>query len=83
MKETKNEDLKKRLNQAVEEIRQFIRQDGGDIRVVSYDGNQITIQFLGNCMHCSLKNLTLNTGIKAIFKKYLPGITTIKELAHE
>ncbi len=72
-----------RLQKALHEIRRFIQQDGGDIRIVSYNDEEIVVQFLGNCMHCSLKNLTLHTGIKAIFKKYLPEIKHIKELGHE
>ncbi len=78
-----NKDFEQRLQKAVEEIRAFIRQDGGDLRIVRYNEDEIVVQFLGNCMHCSIKALTLNTGIKAIFKKYLPEVKHIKEYTHE
>ena len=76
-------DFEERLKKAKEEIRTFLRRDGGDLRIVSYNDHEIVIQVLGNCMHCSIKALTLHTGIKAIFKKYLPEINTIKEYTHE
>ncbi len=71
--------FEQRLKTAVSEVREFLRRDGGDMRIVRTTKTQVVIQFMGNCMHCHLKNVSLNTGIKAIFKKHLPEIKTVKE----
>jgi Fe-S cluster biogenesis protein NfuA len=73
-------DKKEKLKAALNEIRPFLQRDGGDIRVVEFTDNKLVIQFLGNCMHCSIKGMTLKTGIKYIINKYLPEIKEIKEL---
>jgi len=75
----KEEDNKK-LQRALEEIRPFLKKDGGDMRVVRMEGKRLVIQFLGNCMHCSIKNMTLKNGIKYIINKYLPHIEIIEEI---
>ncbi len=71
---------KKALNKALEEIRAFLRRDGGDLRIVKIEEETVFIQFLGNCMHCHIKNVTLELGIKAIFQKYLPYIKKVEEI---
>ena len=77
---TQNLPFDERLKSAVNEIRAFLRKDGGDLRVVKATKTQVVVQFMGNCMHCHIKNVSLNTGVKAIFKKHLPEIKTVKEL---
>ncbi len=64
----------------MEEIRPFLRKDGGDLRVVKLEEKKLTIQFLGNCMHCSIKGMTLKNGIRYIVNKYLPEIEEIEEI---
>jgi len=70
----------KQLKAALNEIRTFLRKDGGDLRVVKTTESTIVVQFMGNCMHCHIKTISLNTGIKAIFQKYFPEIKNVKEL---
>jgi Fe-S cluster biogenesis protein NfuA len=74
-----DEEKKQKLKLALEEIRPFLQKDGGDIRIVSLDERKLVVQFLGNCMHCTIKGMTLTNGIKYIVNKYLPEIETIEE----
>ncbi len=69
-----------KLKIALEEIRPFLKKDGGDVRVVEFGEKHLTVQFLGNCMHCKIKEMTLTNGIKYIVNKYLPEIEEIKEI---
>ncbi|NPA42615.1 MAG: NifU family protein [Chlorobi bacterium] len=73
-----NEQVKLKL--ALDEIRPFLRKDGGDVRVVRREGKKLYVQFLGNCMHCKIKGMTLTNGIKYIVNKYLPEIEVIEEI---
>ena len=69
-----------KLHQALEEIRLFLQKDGGDISLIDYNNNEVTIQFEGNCSSCKINNLTLNVGVKYIIKKHVPEIETVKSI---
>jgi Fe-S cluster biogenesis protein NfuA len=69
-----------KLHQALEEIRPFLQKDGGDISLIDYNNNEVTIQFEGNCSNCKINNLTLNIGVKQIIKKHLPEIEVVKSI---
>ncbi len=68
-----------KLRETLNEIREFLKKDGGDMRIVEIKDDTAIVQFLGNCMHCHIKNISLNLGIKAIFQKHLPQIKNIIE----
>jgi len=70
----------RKLKKALEEIRPFLKKDGGDLRIVRLENDTLYVQFLGNCMHCRIKGLTLKHGIKYIINKYLPHIHHIEEI---
>ena len=74
------EEKLEKLNLAIEEIRPFLQKDGGDISLIGYNNEEVTIQFEGNCYNCKINNLTLNIGVKQIIKKYLPEVKTVKSL---
>ncbi len=75
----KDPKIKKKIEEALKEIRPYLQKDGGDIRVVDYRDETLYVQFLGNCMHCKIKGMTLNTGVKYIFKSYLYNLKDVKE----
>jgi len=72
--------LQQKIRKALDEIRPFLRKDGGDIRVVTVKDKTLVVQFLGNCMHCRVKDMTLKNGIKYVINKYVPEIEAIEEL---
>jgi len=75
-----NDDIKVKIRRALDEIRPFLRKDGGDIRVVTVKDKTLVVQFLGNCMHCTIKNMTLKNGIQYVINKYIPEIEAIEEI---
>ena len=52
-------DLNKRIEQALEEIRPFLKSDGGDIELVGIENNTVKVQLLGACVGCSVNQMTL------------------------
>ncbi len=69
-----------KINQALEEIRPFLKKDGGDIALIDFTDTEVLIQFEGNCLSCKINNLTLNIGVKQIIKKYLPEIERVRSI---
>ena len=71
----------KKIEGALEEIRPFLKKDGGDIEFVelSQEG-VIKVKFTGSCSSCSLSNMTLRNGVETVLKKALPQIQKVVEV---
>jgi Fe-S cluster biogenesis protein NfuA len=69
--------LKKKVELALEEIRPFLLSDGGDISLLSIDKNIVKVQLMGNCISCSVNQMTLKNGVEMTIKKYAPQIEEV------
>ena len=73
--------LIKRVENALDEIRPYLIKDGGNIKVVSIDNNNIAnIELLGNCENCPMSPMTLKLGVEEAIKKNVPEIKGIKTI---
>ncbi|NND15424.1 MAG: NifU family protein [Eudoraea sp.] len=76
------DELKSNVEKALEEIRPFLQSDGGDISLVSIDeDNHVIVQLEGNCVGCSVNQMTLQSGVEFTIKKYAPQIEKVTNLA--
>ena len=74
-------DLKQRVELALDEIRPFLKSDGGDISLVSVeDGKHVKVQLHGACVGCNVNQMTLKSGVELTIKKYLPQIETVTSI---
>jgi Fe-S cluster biogenesis protein NfuA len=72
-------DLKRRVESALEEVRPFLREDGGDIELVNIaDDGVVDVRFLGACADCSLAIMTLRAGVERIIQLKAPEIRRIE-----
>lgn len=67
----------KNVEKALEEIRPFLKSDGGDIKLLSIDGTVVKVQLEGACSGCSVNQMTLKNGVEATIKKYAPEIEEV------
>lgn len=75
---SKQEELKQKVEDALEEIRPFLQDDGGDISLISIeDGTKVTVQLLGACVGCSVNQMTLKSGVEMTIKKHAPQIESV------
>ncbi len=70
-------DLKEQVVKALEEIRPFLRSDGGDITLISIEQDTVTVKLEGNCVGCSVNQMTLKLGVETTIKKYAPQIKSV------
>ena len=76
------EELTIEVQKALEEIRPFLNSDGGDIKLVSIDGEKhVKVRFEGACIGCSVNQMTLKAGVETTIKKYAPQIETVENVA--
>lgn len=73
-----SEELKEKVEKALEEIRPFLQSDGGDISLISIDNeNSVKVKLEGACVGCSVNQMTLKSGVEMTIKKYAPQIEEV------
>lgn len=73
-----NDELRLTIEKALEEIRPFLKSDGGDISLVAIeDGKHVKVRLEGACTSCSVNQMTLKAGVETTIKKYAPQIETV------
>ncbi|WP_299114590.1 NifU family protein [uncultured Winogradskyella sp.] len=73
-----SEELKTKVEKALDEIRPFLQSDGGDINLLSIDdGKFVKVQLVGACTSCSVNQMTLKSGVEMTIKKYAPQIESV------
>ncbi|MGD1945815.1 MAG: NifU family protein [Croceivirga sp.] len=76
------EEIQTNVEKALDEIRPFLQSDGGDISLVSIDnGNSVKVRLEGNCIGCSVNQMTLKSGVEMTIKKYVPQIEEVINLS--
>lgn len=76
------QELTTKVEEALDEIRPFLQNDGGDIALISIDdGKVVNIQLLGACVGCSVNQMTLKSGVEMTIKKYAPQIEKVVNIS--
>lgn len=73
-----DQELRTKVENALEEIRPFLKSDGGDISLVGIeDGKTVQVRLEGACVGCSVNQMTLKSGVEMTIKKYAPQIESV------
>ncbi|PCJ95489.1 MAG: hypothetical protein COA50_09845 [Flavobacteriaceae bacterium] len=76
-----SEELRAKVELALEEIRPFLQSDGGDISLVSIDnGTSVKVKLEGACVGCTVNQMTLKSGVEMTIKKHAPQIEEVVNL---
>lgn len=76
-----SEELRSKVEKALEEIRPFLLSDGGDISLVSIEDDRLVrVQLHGACVSCTVNQMTLKTGVEMTIKKYAPQIEKVIDI---
>ncbi len=72
------EELKKKIEKSIEEIRPYLKSDGGDISLVEItDDMVVKVKLLGACGSCPFSIQTLKLGVEA---KLIQDVPEVKEV---
>ncbi|MDC1336026.1 NifU family protein, partial [Flavobacteriaceae bacterium] len=55
----------------------FLESDGGNIELISIVKNVVKVKLLGNCVSCSVNQMTLKNGVELTIKKFAPQIEEV------
>ena len=75
------EELKKKVNNVIDQIRPYLEADGGNIAFVSLtDDNIVNVELQGACAGCPMSMMTLKGGVEAAMKKAIPEIKAVEAI---
>lgn len=73
------ETLKQKVQEALDQLRPHLQADGGDVELVEVtEEGVVKVRFLGACMGCPMRQITLTQGITRFIKKSVPEIKDIE-----
>lgn len=71
-------EILERVEKAIEGIRPYLKDDGGDVRVVEItEEMEVKVELLGACASCSMSPSTMKAGIEEAIKRAVPEVTKI------
>lgn len=73
------EDLRERVQNALDKIRPGLMADGGDAELIEVDGEAgvATIRMVGACGGCPMSTMTLKMGIERTIRAAVPEIKEV------
>ena len=76
---TPRQELLVKVIEALDEIRPFLNEDGGDLSVIDITEDGILkIEFMGACSSCSMNNMTFKNGVEDAIKRLVPEIKSVE-----
>jgi Fe-S cluster biogenesis protein NfuA len=71
-----------KIEAALEQVRPFLKADGGDISLVEItDDNIVRVKLHGACQGCSISHITMKAGVEEAIKNAVPEIRTVEAVA--
>lgn len=69
---------KEHVQAVLDRVRPFLNADGGDIELVSVDGNSAAVRLTGICAGCPSAHMTLHVGIEVALREEMPDFDTLR-----
>ena len=71
-------DLKEKVEGALESMRPFLAADGGDMELVDItDDMTVQLRLLGSCKECNMSEMTLKAGVEEAVKRVAPEVKSV------
>lgn len=69
--------MREKIEQALEKIRLFLQNDGGDIELVDVENGTVKVRLTGACSSCPASQMTLKMGVEKRLKDEIPEIEEV------
>lgn len=70
--------MKESVQAVIDKIRPMLQRDGGDVELVSVEGNVVKVRLQGACKGCPMSQMTLKEGIEKFVKQEIPEIDRVE-----
>ncbi len=69
------------INKAIDELRPYLKNDGGDMELVEITKDKkVIVRLLGACQTCSASKMTIKAGLEESLKNLIPDISGVEAL---
>jgi Fe-S cluster biogenesis protein NfuA len=75
----KNMNIKKQVEEILNEVRPSLQADGGDVELVDVDEEKgiVKVKLTGACAHCPMSALTLQEGVEKVIKSKIKEVKEV------
>lgn len=73
----KHEATVTKVMEALESIRPFLKNDGGDIELIDVKDQKVFVKLQGNCSGCPMSFSTMKLGVENTIKQFAPEILEV------
>ena len=70
--------LQERVEEALDSLRPFIQQHGGDVELVRIEGSMVVVKLKGACSGCVMSMMTLKNGVENFIRERAPEIERVE-----
>ena len=75
----KDEELTHRVNLVIDQLRPYLKNDGGDMELIEItEDKKVRVRLLGACQTCSISPVTLKAGLEESLKVSVPEIAGVE-----
>ena len=76
-----NKKIINKVEAALDEIRPYLRTDGGDISLIEItDDYTVKVKLMGACESCHVSMMTLKNGVEVAVKNAVPKVKKVVEI---
>ncbi|MCH9823458.1 NifU family protein [Salibacteraceae bacterium] len=84
MENTVQSSLYQRVDEALNDLRVFVKEDGGDLELVEVTEEGIArVELKGACTSCSMNNMTFKAGVEEAIMKAVPEIQKVEAVGFQ
>ena len=79
-----NKRIINKIEAALDEIRPYLKTDGGDISLVEItDDYTVKVKLMGACETCHVSMMTLKNGVEVAIKNAVPKVKKVVEVTSD
>ena len=72
-----NNEIQAKIEEALNNIRPFLKADGGDVELISVDNDIVKLRLLGACSSCEISHITMKSGIEESIRRIYPEVKEV------
>lgn len=78
-KSLSTDNLTERIDAALDNIRPYLKTDGGDVKILEVTEDMVVrLELMGACGSCPMSTMTLKAGVEEAIRKSVPQIRAVE-----
>lgn len=69
--------VEERVLLALEKVRPYLKEDGGDISLVEIALPVVKVKLHGACETCNMSYMTMKAGVEEVIKRSIPEVSSV------